>query len=233
MGGRVREASGDDADALIGEMQLYYARRADNYDASMGYDDPTVISALEPVADVLRAEMRDRAVLELACGPGFWTQRVAETARSIVASDYSDTVLDMARAKSMESSRVRFVRVDAYSLANIGETFDGAFAVDFLAHVPLSRLQNFLGGLHRQLVPGARVAFCDQTPWHGSLTDMRDGEGSHLQQRALSDGSSYRVIKHFFSDDEFQDLFAAHCSRLDIRRFPNQRRVIVSYSLGI
>ena len=149
-----------------------------------------------------------------------------------MASDYNESVLDIARAKSMESSRVIFIRADAYDLANIGKTFDGAFAVDFLAHVPSSRLQTFLGGLHRQLVPGARVAFCDQTPRHGSLTDMRDAEGSHVQQRALSDGSTYRVIKHFFSDDEFQDLFAPHCNRLDIRRFPNQRRVIVSYSLG-
>lgn len=221
----------DSITTIVAEMQLYYARRAAIYDASMGYDDPVVVSTLEPVAKVLGAEMRDRHVLEIACGPGFWTQRVLHAARTIAASDYNEAALVVARAKGIDSSRVAFVRADAYDLSAIDQTFDGAFAVDFLAHVPASRIQAFLDGLHRKLVAGARVAFCDQTPWPSSITNLRDDEGNHLQERALPDGSRYRVIKHFFSDAALRSLFARYTSRLDIRRFPDQRRVIVSYSL--
>jgi SAM-dependent methyltransferase len=217
---------------VISEMQLYYARRATMYDASMGYDDPAVVSALEPVADVLREEMRDRHVLEIACGPGFWTQRVFPAARMIVASDYNESTLAVARAKGIDPSHVAFVREDAYDLSAIDQTFEGAFAVDFLAHVPASRMHAFLDGLHRKLVPGARVAFCDQTPWPSAITNLHDDEGNHLQERVLPDGSRYRVIKHFFSDAELRALFAPYASRVDIRRFPDQGRVIVSYSIG-
>jgi ubiquinone/menaquinone biosynthesis C-methylase UbiE len=222
----------DSANALVAEMQLYYARRAEWYDSSMGYDDPAAIRALEPVAEALREEMRGRAVLEIACGPGFWTERVAPAARTIVASDFNESVLALARSKAIDSSRVRFVQADAYDLAPVNGEFDGAFAVDFFAHVPASRIVDFLDGLHRRLLPGARVAFCDQTPWPGSVTSLRDAEGNHLQERALADGSRYRVIKHFLSDDELRATFAPYSRRVDIRRFVDQRRVLVSYSLG-
>jgi SAM-dependent methyltransferase len=222
----------DSANALVAEMQLYYARRAAWYDSSMGYDNPSVVAALEPVVEALGQEMRDRAVIEIACGPGFWTERIARSATTIVASDYNDSVLTLARAKGIDASRVSFVRGDAYDLSSVPGTFDGAFAVDFLAHVPASRVAGFLEGLHRRLRPGARIAFCDQTPWPGSLSALRDAEGNHLQERSLSDGSRYRVIKHFFSDDELRATFAPYCRHVDVRRFPEQRRVVVSYSLN-
>src|ERR1043166_7013767 len=145
----------DSASTLIAEMQLYYARRADVYDASMGYDTLDVVLSLQPVIDALCDEMRGRTVLEIACGPGFWTQRVAEAARFIVASDYNESTLSHARAKTIAAHRVLFFRADAYDLSSISQTFTGAFAVDWLAHVPASHLHIFLDGLHRKLEPGA------------------------------------------------------------------------------
>jgi SAM-dependent methyltransferase len=225
-------ARDDSAGTLIAEMQLYYARRAEHYDISMGYNDPTVVSSLEPVAEALRGEMRGRIVLEIGCGPGFWTERIASAAKTIVASDYNESVLTLARAKEVDRSRVTFVRADAYDLSPIGGRFDGAFAVDFFAHVPASRIPGFLDGLHRRLLPGARIAFCDQTPWPASVTSLRDAEGNHLQERTLEDGSRYRVIKHFFSDDELRATFAPYSRHIDIRRFADQRRVVLSYLLS-
>jgi ubiquinone/menaquinone biosynthesis C-methylase UbiE len=222
----------DSASALIAEMELYYARRADVYDASMGYDNLEVVRSLQPVIDALCDEMRGRTVLEIACGPGFWTQRVAELARFIVASDYNESTLSRARAKPIAADRVSFVRADAYELSSITQTFTGAFAVDWLAHVPASRLHDFLDGLHRKLEPGARVAFCDQTPRSSSITGLHDAEGNHLQERDLPDGSRYRVIKHFFSDAELRDILARYADDITIRRFGEQRRVVVAYTLG-
>ena len=222
----------DSPPALIAEMQQYYGRRAEIYDASMGYEDPDVVCSLQPVIEALREAMRDRTVLEIACGPGFWTQHVAEAAHSIVASDYNESTLSRARAKPIDVDRVSFVRADAYDLSSIGGTFTGAFAVDWLAHVPASRLHAFLDGLHQKLEPGARVAFCDQTPRPSSFTGLHDAEGNHLQERDLPDGSRFRVIKHFFSDGELRDVLARYADDVTIRRFDRQRRVLVAYRLG-
>jgi len=224
---------GDDpASALIAEMQTYYGRRAEVYDTSMGYDNPAVVRSLEPVFQALCDEMRGRSVLEIACGPGFWTRRIAEVASAVLASDYNESVLSVARAKSIDPTRVTFVRADAYDLSSVDGTFTGAFAVDWLAHVPTSRLEAFLDGLHRRLARGARVVFCDQTPRSASITGIHDAEGNHLQERVLPDGSRHRVIKHFFTDSELRTRFARHTKEIAIRRFGDQHRLMMSYTVG-
>lgn len=218
----------DAASSEIAAMQAYYDRRADWYDASMGYDDPKVVQSLEPVIEAVREPMRDRSVLEIACGPGFWTERVAPIARSILATDYNESTLAMARRKPIDSARVTFARADAYDLSSLPATFTGAFAVDWLAHVPKSRMPHFLAGLHARLTPGSSVVLCDQTPGPTSITDLSDAEGNHVQERELRNGARYRVIKHFFSDAEFAAFFDG-TAQLIIKRFAEQRRVVVSY----
>jgi 2-polyprenyl-3-methyl-5-hydroxy-6-metoxy-1,4-benzoquinol methylase len=222
----------DSAAAIIAEMQVYYERRAEVYDASMGYDNPEIVRSLEPIFETLCDEMRGRSVLEIACGPGFWTRRVAEVASFVLASDYNEATLRMARAKRIDPARVTFVRADAFDLSSIEGTFTGAFAVDWLAHVPISRLHGFLHALHGRLAPGARVVFCDQTPKPESITGIHDAEGNHLQERVLLDGSQHRVIKHFFADSELRHALAGHADGIVIRRFADQRRMIVSYTVG-
>ena len=61
---------------------------------------------------------------------------------------------------------------------------------------------------------------------------MYDAEGNHLQQRVLPDGSSYRVVKHFFSDHEVHTIFAPYATDLSIEYFEPQRRVVIRYALN-
>jgi SAM-dependent methyltransferase len=218
------------ADVIVEEMQTYYARRAPVYDASMGYDDPAKVALVRDIIASLQRQLEGREVLELACGPGFWTQFVSEVARSITATDYNETTLAQARLKRFDRRNVSLRVADAYDLSSVAGDFDAAYAVDWFAHVPMSRVQGFLSGLHQHLRPGARVVFCDQLPGAESLTGMRDGEGNHLQERTLQDGSSYRVIKHFLSDDELHEMFGGHTDELEIQRYPECRRIVVGYA---
>jgi len=40
-------------------------------------------------------------------------------------------------------------------------------------------------------------------------------------------------IKHFFSDAELRDVLARYADDIPIRRFGEQRRVVVAYTLGL
>lgn len=215
--------------AIVEEMQTYYARRAPVYDASMGYDDPAKVALLGGVIASLRRQLEGRTVLELACGPGFWTQFVSQVATAVTATDYNESTLAQARLKGL-GAHVELRVADAYDLSSVPGTFDGAFAGDWFAHVPKSRVQGFLDGLHQRLTPGARVVFCDQLPGSESWSGMHDVEGNHLQERTLPDGSRYRVIKHFLSDGELHEIFDRHADRLTIERYPECRRVVVGYT---
>jgi ubiquinone/menaquinone biosynthesis C-methylase UbiE len=221
----------DDTPSIVEEMQAYYGRRAPIYDESMGYTDPAAVERLARVIGAITKQLAGRTVLEIACGPGFWTQALSAVASTIAALDYNRSTLAEARRKALDWERVSLVVGDAYRLAFSNGAFDGAVAIDWLAHVPKSRVSGFLGGLHTALRPGARVVFCDQTPGSDSKTGVYDDQGNHLQERTLPDGSRYRVIKHFFSDDEFRALFSPYADHVDIERILECRRVVVGYTL--
>ncbi|MEN3940714.1 class I SAM-dependent methyltransferase [Prosthecobacter sp. SYSU 5D2] len=214
---------------IIEEMQNYYGQRASVYDSSMGYDDEGKVRILLPIIEHVREALRGRHVLEIACGPGFWTQFASETAASVVATDYNQSTLDEALKKRFPFDRVSFMQADAYHLDLIPGVFDGILSVDWLAHVPLSKITEFLSGAIGRVGFGSPIVFVDQLPGEHSLTREFDTEGNHIQKRTLPDGSMFRVIKHFFSDDQITDLFSGFVGYLSIRRFPECRRLIVTF----
>src|ERR1700722_14593587 len=190
---------------MIDEMQDYYRRRASIYDASMGYGREEVLRRHEPAIEYLVQRFADRSVLEIACGPGFWTQFLARSASEILATDFNEATLVEARKKDF-ASHVKLQQADAYALPDFGTKFDACFAGDWFCHVPISRRPVFLEGLHSRLKPGAIVIFCDQSPKEGSFSGETDAEGNNIQTRTLPDGSSYPVIKNFPDRKEFESL---------------------------
>jgi len=217
---------------IIQEMQDYYGKRASGYDASMGYDDEQKVRSLRPVIDELQAGLKDRRVLELACGPCFWTQFVAEVAQSVVATDFNQSTLDEAVKKGLPKDRVSLFRADAYQLDAVPGAFDAVFAVDWWAHVPLAQMAAFMQGVIARVPSGSPIVFVDQLAGPHSLTGVFDAEGNHIQERSLADGSTYRVIKHFFTDAQIADLFSDFSGELVVRRFPDARRVLVKFTTG-
>lgn len=217
---------------IIEEMQAYYSRRAPIYDSSMGYDDPKYVASLAPVISFVQEQLRHRRVLEVACGPGFWTEHLIRAGCEVVASDYNESMIREAQTRGFRAEAVQFVVADAYAFPFRGEAFRGAFACDWLAHVPKDRMGGFLAGLRTMLSPDARVVFCDQLPRTDSIEEY-DPEGNHVQLRELPDGSRYRVIKHFLSDEEMLELFSGHAAgEVEIRKYPELRRIVVAYSVS-
>jgi demethylmenaquinone methyltransferase/2-methoxy-6-polyprenyl-1,4-benzoquinol methylase len=178
-------------------LREYYARRAAEYERV--YEKP------ERQADLarLRAELpplfEGAAVLEIACGTGYWTPLIAAHAASVVAVDASEEVLAIARAKRYGRTNVRFERADACALPVWGERFTACFAGFWWSHVPLGRLDAFLAGLHARLQGGALVVLLDNLYVEGSSTPIarRDAEGNTYQVRRLADGSRHEVLKNF------------------------------------
>ncbi len=212
---------------IIQEMQNYYGLRAGEYDASMGYDDHEVLARHQSVISELRQIATGRNVLELACGPCFWTEQISHFAESITATDFNESTLAEARKKNLPWDRVLLLQADAYDLGSITGDFNMVMAVDWFAHVPKSRIADFLSGVIRRIPDGSPLVLIDQTPGSGSFTGETDDEGNHIQERVLASGEKFRVIKHFFSDEEFHGYLEPHLWDLTIRRFLDCRRILV------
>ena len=177
-------------------MRDYYAARAPEYDRV--YLKPERQADLQQIRQWLPTLFRSKSILEVACGTGYWTQHLAPMAGRVVAIDSSPETLQIARTRP-GTGNVEFVIGDAYELPAAVPVFQSAFAGFWFSHIPKNRIQQFLGGLHAALMPGAKVVFLDNRFVEGSSTPIseRDDEGNTYQMRRLDDGSGHRVLKNF------------------------------------
>jgi len=191
-------------------MEAYYARRAAEYEQI--YHKPERQADLARLREDVPALFEGERVLEIACGTGYWTPLIAERAHSVLALDYAEETLEIARSKPNPRNNVRFERGDAYALPAWPEKFSACYAGFWWSHIPLARIDAFLEGLHARLEPGARVAFMDNRYVEGSSTPIsrRDAEGNTYQARRLADGSSHEVLKNFPEPESMQALLGRH-----------------------
>ncbi|HET8673029.1 MAG TPA: class I SAM-dependent methyltransferase [Thermoleophilaceae bacterium] len=178
-------ASGD-LDALLAEQRRYYGAVAPEYEdhaipGAWGGELLAALDAFRPAGDVL----------ELACGPGTWTQRLLRHAASIVAVDASHEMLAIARQR-ISDRRVRFLQADLFEWRP-NDHYDVVFFGFWLSHVPAERFEPFWSLVADCLRPDGRVFFTDDA--HRTTDELAYGDASPLVRRTLNDGSTYRVVK--------------------------------------
>jgi ubiquinone/menaquinone biosynthesis C-methylase UbiE len=185
-------------------LESYYARRAAEYEKI--FRKPERQADLARLRTDLPALFKGERVLEIACGTGYWTPLIAAQAESVLALDYNEETLAIARSKEYLKPNVSFEQGDAYALPDWPRKFSACYAGFWWSHIPLARLDAFLAGLHRRLEAGARVTFMDNLYVEGSSTAISrwDGDGNTYQQRSLADGSSHEVLKNFPTAAEMQ-----------------------------
>ncbi|MDA4136616.1 MAG: methyltransferase domain-containing protein [Thaumarchaeota archaeon] len=129
------------------------------------------------VADAMMEQLpvkKDSRVLELACGTGACTLKLARaaTAGKVVALDFSGGMLDVARenAASDRCSNVTFVHGDAGDVSQLlaGEAFDLAFCNSAFWHFP--EPEKVLAGLLGLLTVQGEFAFSLPSWVQGSET---------------------------------------------------------------
>jgi len=178
-------------------LERYYAKRAAVYEQV--YDKPERQHELEWLRRRVPEIFRGRAVLEVACGTGYWTQFIARTAARVHACDINEAVLEIAREKPIPPGRVAFFKADAVRLEGAPSGCDAAFAGFWWSHVRKSDIARFVASLAAKLAPGAVVAILDNRYVEGSSTAIsrRDSEGNTYQIRALPNGEQQEVLKNF------------------------------------
>ncbi|WP_199244028.1 class I SAM-dependent methyltransferase [Bacterioplanes sanyensis] len=198
------------------ELTRYYAQRAQEYDRI--YAKPERQSDLRWLEQRSSELCREKRILEIACGTGYWTQFLCRQATHITAIDFNQEVLDIARNRDYGDQSVQFVRDDAYTLEQVEGKFDAAFVGFWWSHVPLCRIHEFLQALHSKLQPGAKVWLLDNRYVDGSSTPIsRIGTaGNSYQQRPLDDGSEYEVLKNFPTPEALRQQLAGHTDSVDV-----------------
>ncbi|MFI5912437.1 class I SAM-dependent methyltransferase [Dactylosporangium sp. NPDC051541] len=175
----------------------YYQRRAPHYDDV--YGRPERQQDLRQLDATVPEFFLGRDVLEIAAGTGYWTQRIAEAASSVLATDYSAEPLAEAARRTYPHDNVEFRRLDAYDLNQLSSRHSAAFAGFWWSHMRIDAIDGFLTDLTARLEPESPIVFIDNRYVEGSSTPIsrEDQHGNTYQDRTLPDGTSYEVLKNF------------------------------------
>ena len=182
---RIRMAN-PSIDPLLAEQIAYYRAVAPEYETHAIHESGD--NELTAALDAFRATGH---LLELACGPGAWTERLLRCATSVTAVDAAPEMLARAKAR-VGDDRLRFLHADLFSWKP-DRRYDVVFFGFWLSHVPLDRFDAFWSLVGDCLVPTGRVFFADdafRTP-----DELIEGEASSTIRRRLNDGTAYRAVK--------------------------------------
>jgi 2-polyprenyl-3-methyl-5-hydroxy-6-metoxy-1,4-benzoquinol methylase len=187
------------------DIVSYYKDRAKEYEKI--YSKPERQSDLLLAGQILLDIFADKNVFEIACGTGYWTQKISVTAKTILATDINDTVIEIAKYKNYSPAKVDFHTADIFDLTNTNKN-ESLFGGFIWSHIKLQDLNNFIDAVNNLVQSGGTIVFMDNKYVEGSnlpVTD-KDNSGNTYQTRTLENGSTHKVLKNFPTETFIQQL---------------------------
>lgn len=203
---------------ITDQLAKYYATIAQQYERV--YDKPERQEDLEVLRDKVADVLEGHTVLELACGTGYWTQLVAESAVSVLATDINDEMLALAQARGLPDN-VTIAKLDAFNLPDdlLGK-FTAVFAGFWWSHVKREDQDKYLKQLRSKLGKDIVLVLIDNSYVDGSSTVIArtDLEGNTHQFQTTPAGERYEVLKNFPSDSHLRKKFAHSTREIRMKR---------------
>lgn len=161
----------------------------------------------------------EQNLLELACGIGFWTEKLAKSARAILAIDICESTLRLAEQRVI-SNCVRFARADALNLSIENTGITAVFSGFFLSHLRRNALKGFFSQIDSQLDNGVRVLFFENTFPRSCMRRYRciDVESNTFEFRCLGNGDEHLILKNDFTDSELMAALSPRASKVRVER---------------
>jgi demethylmenaquinone methyltransferase/2-methoxy-6-polyprenyl-1,4-benzoquinol methylase len=193
-------------------MQRYYNDRAPEYEEVYDTrDEPALARDIRRVTVLLHKIFKGTRVLEIGCGTGFWTKKLAHVAAHVTAIDSSPRSLAMAKRKRMRRGSVQFKKADMYRFRT-SKHFDGLFAGFVLSHVKYEDMEKFFETMNGYSEAGATAVFLDNTSdWD---SHRRDRRGNEYSLRDLNDGSVFEIVKNFPTQSYLRKLLKGKTGKI-------------------
>lgn len=152
----------DNLRALTQETQQIWDNKAAYWDERMGDGNAFQRVLVGPASERLLQVKGGEVVLDVACGNGVFSRRLAQLGAQVVATDFSLTFLQRAQARTTEyAERIEYILADATDEAQLlalGERrFDAA--VCNMALQDITTIEPLLHTLPRLLKSGGRFVF--------------------------------------------------------------------------
>lgn len=187
------------------DIVSYYKARAKEYEKI--YNKPERQDDLLLAGQILQDTFAGKEVVEIACGTGYWTQKISATASKILATDINDTVIEVAKTKNYPPAKIDFQTADLFNLANTNR-HESLFAGFIWSHIKLQELKSFIDKVNSLVRNSGTIVFMDNNYVEGSnhpLTE-KDDLGNTYQTRTLENGTIHKVLKNFPTETFIRQL---------------------------
>ncbi len=145
----------------------------------------------EKVLDRVLNGRRFKKILDMGCGPGIQTVRLARHGAEVIGVDIADDLLAVAKERCRDYAHVQFIKEDVRALSFETATFDAVFSYgDVLSHI-VEGYEMALAEMSRVAKPGALVTFEVDNKWHPGIIYHPD----ELIQNFLNPGRGHTTRK--------------------------------------
>lgn len=198
------------------DLKTYYEARAKEYDKV--YLIPEEQEDLAKAAKIVHELFVQKKILEIACGTGYWTEVIAKSSVSVMATDINESVIEIAKARN-SGSKTNFKVADMYDLS-FEEKFDALFGGFIWSHILLQDLDKFLNKMKSLLEANALMVFIDSKPIPGTSHSPEritytDDYGNTYQERRLEDNTIHNVLKNFPSREFLMHKLSSIAEKLE------------------
>jgi len=190
----------------------YYRERAQEYERIYYRDIPLRRKELNDTADDLFAIVKNKSVLDLACGTGYWTQIISTVASSVIACDISYEMLREALKKTYRCS-TQFILTDLYHLPFAPHSFDIVTLGFWLSHEPKQNYRAFFQQLKELVTKDGIIWMIDNNlPAEGANQELagKDSFGNSYKKRVLEDKREFVILKNYFTEDDLPKILAPY-----------------------
>jgi 2-polyprenyl-3-methyl-5-hydroxy-6-metoxy-1,4-benzoquinol methylase len=218
------------ASSILQDQVDYYRARAGEYDEwwfrTGRYDRGPEFNAqwqaevveVEAALAAWVAARKPASALELACGTGLFTRRLARQVRELTAIDASPEVIAINRGR-VGATNVQYLEADLFEW-HPTRTYDAVFFSFWLSHVPDDRFAAFWQNVASALAPGGSAYLIDSAfdPTSTAKDHTLPHKEAGVVSRKLNDGREYRIVKLFYRPEELAAKLSAIGWRADIRQ---------------
>lgn len=155
--------------ALARQVHEAWEKKAAFWDEMMGEGNAFQRVLIGPATERLLQVRPDETVLDVACGNGVFSRRLAELGARVVAIDFSEKFIELARARTDKAGygdRIEYLLTDATDEEQMLSFGEGRFdaAVCNMALMDMSAIDPLMLALRRLLKLSGRFVFSVQHP---------------------------------------------------------------------
>jgi 2-polyprenyl-3-methyl-5-hydroxy-6-metoxy-1,4-benzoquinol methylase len=174
------------------EARAAWQRNASFWDEQMGEGNAWVEELIWPATTRLLGPKPGERVLDVACGNGLTSRRLASAGARVVAVDFSMEMIELARRRASPGEEIEYAVLDATDYEALLALGPGSFdaVLCSMALFDMARIEPLFRAAGRLLRPGGRLVCstlhpCFNSPFAIQCAELEDREGEFVTTHSI------------------------------------------------